>query len=113
MSKRNMGENVKELRLTDKQVEAAIKRAEANQKNWTRWPDKPKETTMADKTDIGKTIRARREAAGLTQSALARKLECAEAMVSRWETGRVVPSMKYAEKLSAALGGVAGDYLVK
>jgi len=93
MSKRNMGENVKELRLTDKQVEAAIKRAEANQKNWTRWPDKPKETTMADKTDIGKTIRARREAAGLTQPALARKLECAEAMVSRWETGRVVPSI--------------------
>lgn len=68
---------------------------------------------MADKANIGPTIRARREAAGLTQSALARKLECAEAMVSRWETGRVVPRLRYAEKLAAALGGVAGDYRKK
>ena len=65
---------------------------------------------MAQKTNIGHTIRARREAAGLTQLALARKLECAEAMVSRWETGRVVPSRWSAERLARALGGVPGDY---
>ena len=65
---------------------------------------------MADKTEIGKTIRARREAAGLTQSALARVLGCADTMISRWESGRARPRLKYAEKLSAVLGGVAGDY---
>ena len=65
---------------------------------------------MSDKTNIGPTIRARREAASLTQPALARKLECAEAMVSRWETGRVVPSMKYATRLWMALGGEVSDY---
>jgi len=65
---------------------------------------------MSDRHNIGPTIRARREAAGLTQPALARKLECAEAMVSRWETGRVVPSMKYATRLWMALGGEVSDY---
>ena len=65
---------------------------------------------MSDKTNIGPTIRARREAAGLTQSALARELGCADTMISRWESGRVVPRLKYAEKLAVALGGVAGDY---
>ena len=65
---------------------------------------------MADKTETGKTIRARREAAGLTQSALARVLGCADTLISRWESGRVVPRLKYAEKLALALGGVAGDY---
>ena len=65
---------------------------------------------MADKHNIGPTIRARREAAGLTQSALARKLECAEAMISRWERGRAVPCRWHAEGMARALGGVAGDY---
>ena len=65
---------------------------------------------MADKTNIGPTIRTRREAANLTQSALARAVGCADTMISRWESGRVTPRLKYAEKLSAALGGVAGDY---
>ena len=65
---------------------------------------------MADKANIGPTIRARREAVGLTQSALARKLECAEAVVSRWENGRTVPSMKYATRLWMALGGEVSDY---
>ena len=73
-----------------------------------------KENDMADKTsNIGPTIRARREAAGLTQSALARKLGCADTMISRWESGRATPRQRYAEKLAVALGGVAGDYRVK
>ena len=37
-----MGKNVKVLKLTDEQIEAAVKRAEANSKNWTPWPDKKK-----------------------------------------------------------------------
>ena len=65
---------------------------------------------MSDKTSIGPTIRARREAAGLTQSALARVLGCADTMISRWESGRVVPSMKYATRLWMALGGEVSDY---
>lgn len=65
---------------------------------------------MADKTEIGKTIRARRESAALTQSALARKLGCADTMISRWESGRATPRLRYAEKLAVALGGVAADY---
>ncbi len=65
---------------------------------------------MSQKQDIGPTIRARRESAALTQSALARKLGCADTMISRWETGRVVPSMKYATRLWMALGGEVSDY---
>jgi transcriptional regulator with XRE-family HTH domain len=65
---------------------------------------------MSDKQNIGPTIRARREAANLTQSALARALGCADTMISRWESGRATPRLRYAEKLAVALGGVAADY---
>jgi transcriptional regulator with XRE-family HTH domain len=65
---------------------------------------------MAD-TNIGPTIRARREAAGLTQTALARALGCADTMISRWESGKNTPGPRYARALAAALGGTLEDYL--
>lgn len=65
---------------------------------------------MADKANIGPTIRARRESANLTQSALARKLGCADTMISRWESGRATPRLKYASRLCMALGGEVADY---
>lgn len=40
--KNEFGKNVKVLELTDEQIEAAVKRAEHNSKNWTPWPDKKK-----------------------------------------------------------------------
>ena len=56
------------------------------------------------------TIRTRREALGMSQYALAQRIGCIYTMISRWESGRVKPRLKYAEKLAAALGGVADDY---
>lgn len=57
-------------------------------------------------------IRARREAAGLTQPALARKIGVShDSMISRWESGKNAPGPRYARALAAALGGTLDDYL--
>lgn len=56
-------------------------------------------------------IRARREAAGLTQSTLARAVGCPDTHVCRWERGIHAPGPRYARALAAALGGTLEDYL--
>jgi ribosome-binding protein aMBF1 (putative translation factor) len=57
-------------------------------------------------------IRARRAAAGLTQTALARQIGVShDSMISRWESGANTPGPRYARALAAALGGTLEDYL--
>jgi transcriptional regulator with XRE-family HTH domain len=53
---------------------------------------------------IGRRIRRVRKERGMTQTELARALNVADAQVSRWETGRVVPQRRNLEALAAALG---------
>ncbi len=48
---------------------------------------------MQDKRDFGQYIRAKREAAGLSQQALARKLHVVESAVSKWERGLSYPDV--------------------
>jgi transcriptional regulator with XRE-family HTH domain len=45
------------------------------------------------------TIRAARERMGLSQGKLARMIGCAQASLSRWESGETAPSHQYAEAL--------------
>ncbi len=61
---------------------------------------------------IGKNIRSRREAAGLTQSELAEKLFVSFQAVSAWERGQSVPDLENAVRLSG-LFGVSVDALIK
>lgn len=65
----------------------------------------------------GPEIRARRTAAGLSQSALAARLGVARERISEWESGRIVPSAAALRGIAAALterpvyvvGSEAGD----
>ena len=61
---------------------------------------------------IGKNIRLRREAAGLTQSDLAEKLFVSFQAVSAWERGQSVPDLENAFRI-AQLFGVSVDALLK
>lgn len=63
-------------------------------------------------TTIGANIRARREAAGLTQRALARRLVGVETTmtVSRWERGRHSPSGANLGALADALDCDIADF---
>ena len=47
---------------------------------------------------------AARSHAGLTQAQLARKMATTQAVVARWEGGRVKPSTRTLEKLASATG---------
>ena len=47
---------------------------------------------------------AARSHAGLTQAQLARKMMTTQAVVARWERGRIKPSTRTLEKLAAATG---------
>lgn len=57
------------------------------------------------------TIRARREATGLTQAALAAAVGVRSQYVQHWEHGRRRPGGKYAAALVRVLGGAIDDYL--
>ncbi|MBQ3075181.1 MAG: XRE family transcriptional regulator, partial [Clostridia bacterium] len=61
---------------------------------------------------IGKNIRLRREAAGMTQSELAERLFVSFQAVSAWERGQSVPDLENAVRLSE-LFGVSVDALIK
>ncbi|MDO4332203.1 MAG: helix-turn-helix transcriptional regulator [Eubacteriales bacterium] len=53
---------------------------------------------------VGKKIRKLREEAGLSQEALAEKMEVTRQAVSKWENDLSVPDMENLLKLSAFLG---------
>lgn len=57
-----------------------------------------------DAITIGKTIRAVREAKGLTQSALAEQINVSDKAVSRWETGKGFPDFTLIPQISEVLG---------
>ena len=61
---------------------------------------------------IGKNIRLRREAQGLTQSDLAEKLFVSFQAVSAWERGQSVPDLENAVRI-AQLFGISVDALLK
>jgi len=67
-----------------------------------------KAETMTEQTlraRIGRNVRIRREAAGLSQSALARKLpKASPARINNLENGRVGVSLPYLERISEILG---------
>ncbi len=65
-------------------------------------------------TDIGDRIRARREALGLTQRALAELCQGHPSWreVSHYETGRRMPELAALRKLAAALGYKGVDALI-
>lgn len=53
---------------------------------------------------IGKNVRARREAAGMTQKQLAQAVGVKQAMISHIEVGERLPSLPLAIQLADALG---------
>lgn len=64
-----------------------------------------------DALSIGNTIAALRKKAGLTQLALAQKLDVSDKAVSKWENGQGFPDITVFPRL-AALFGVSIDYLM-
>jgi transcriptional regulator with XRE-family HTH domain len=54
--------------------------------------------------EMGRTLRDLREAAGLTQAALARKAGVGKSQLSRYELGKELPKLETLEKLLTALG---------
>lgn len=62
----------------------------------------------------GQIIRERRELLGMSQYALADRLECRQGAVSMWERGERLPSRRNLARLCVALGlpASAFDYRV-
>ena len=56
-----------------------------------------------DKKKIGRFIAERRKAAGLTQFALAERLDVSDRAVSKWETGASLPDNELALRLCRVL----------
>jgi ribosome-binding protein aMBF1 (putative translation factor) len=54
--------------------------------------------------EFGATIRAAREAKGLTQTELGRRISTSQSAVARLEAGGVQPSLETMSRLSVALG---------
>ena len=52
----------------------------------------------------GETIKRLREAKGMTQAELARRLDVGDKAVSKWEIGKGLPDISLLESLAAALG---------
>jgi len=61
---------------------------------------------------IGRRIKSARENRGMTQTALAQAMGVADAQVSRWENGRVVPQRRNLEAIANALGVRAETFLL-
>ena len=59
---------------------------------------------MTDQYVTRSTIKHLREEKGLTQEALAEKINVTAKAVSKWETGRGLPDISLLEPLSCALG---------
>jgi ribosome-binding protein aMBF1 (putative translation factor) len=59
---------------------------------------------LEDEFALAAAMIAARGHAGLTQQQLARKMSTTQAVIARWESGRVKPSTRTLEKLAAATG---------
>lgn len=70
-------------------------------------------TSMEEKTTLnyGEALKEQRERLGLSQSALANKINTSHQNVSRWESGKILPSIDFCVKL-ADFYGVSLDELV-
>lgn len=68
---------------------------------------------MEEKTTLnyGEALKEQRERLGLSQSALANKINTSHQNVSRWESGKILPSIDFCVKL-ADFYGVSLDELV-
>jgi len=62
---------------------------------------------------VGEHIRRERLAAGLNQTDLGRRIGIAQVEVSRYETGRVEPSLRSLRRIAAALGIEPGELLAE
>jgi transcriptional regulator with XRE-family HTH domain len=61
--------------------------------------------TMSDfRSRVGARIKKARLRSGLTQTDLARRIDVADAQISRWENGRAMPAMETLEAIADALG---------
>ena len=63
-------------------------------------------------TVVGDNIRKYRKEAGLTQVDLARRLGIIQANITRWETGRITPSIETLQKLSKLLNVSVDNFLL-
>ncbi|MBQ7339343.1 MAG: helix-turn-helix transcriptional regulator [Clostridia bacterium] len=61
--------------------------------------------------NYGEALKEQRERLGLSQSALANKINTSHQNVSRWESGKILPSIDFCVKL-ADFYGVSLDELV-
>ena len=61
--------------------------------------------------NYGEAIREQREKLGLTQSMVAKKINTSHQNISRWESGKILPSIDFCVKL-ADLYGVSLDELI-
>jgi len=59
---------------------------------------------------VGERIRMRREAIGLTQDQLGRRVEVSFETVSRWERNVVAPRRRHRKLLASELGGYESEY---
>jgi len=73
---------------------------------WNRWmpPAVPQLPHERMETPISILVRRRREALGISQSELARRIECDPSFISRIEGGQMMPGMKSIIALAPALG---------
>ena len=53
---------------------------------------------------IGKKIRSARQNAGLSQNALARRINRSQSHIARWEAGKFVPELHSLQTLADATG---------
>ena len=61
--------------------------------------------------NYGEYLKEQREKLGLSQSAVANKINTSHQNISRWESGKILPSIDFCVKL-ADLYGVSLDELV-
>ena len=61
--------------------------------------------------NYGEAFKEQREKLGLSQSMLAKKIKTSHQNISRWESGKILPSIDFCVKL-ADLYGISLDELV-
>lgn len=66
---------------------------------------------MEEKFTYGDALKEQREKSGLSQSTVANRINTSHQNISRWESGKVLPSIDFCVKL-ADLYGVSLDELV-
>ena len=74
--------------------------------------DHPHRPSRPDPGVLGRTLRGRRKAVGITLTQLAELVKVSAAQLSRIETGRSTPSYRTLTKLHDALGLDAGEHVV-